>query len=294
MTLAARVAAAQQVIAEAVAQSPRLAFFTSFGKDSLAVMHLARPFGVRTCLTIPNHDEHFDFDFLAALVAAWELDVHVLPQGRAFFCVHRGVPSMLSLVAVSPTTVTLTPTTLPTWEEGDPRPCVCVDEELRTTRGVFPSQDFDGVLGGFKLVDLQRDAACRSLIHTLPDDVIATHIRAHRLDQPHTALSASMTLHLPLLHWTNEEVWEYLEAYQVPYSRRVYDATHAKPAPTRAWCYRCHDPAQPMVVSCPKLGQPVLNVAPKTGETAFTIERLRRLGCFSEAEAALLAAEDSC
>lgn len=72
----------------------------------------------------------------------------------------------------------------------------------------------------------------------------------------------------PLRTWSREDVWKYIERWHLPYDSERYDpaadyrerGTHTSPDYWPA-CTACVDPAQPAVVICPKNGLRLSNSA---------------------------------
>lgn len=80
------------------------------------------------------------------------------------------------------------------------------------------------------------------------------------------AKTADVNLVFPLRHWTDNDIWDYIEQHHVPYDKRRYAGRMETP---NKWlnpdylhaCTACVDPRQPKEVFCPKLNRMVANVS---------------------------------
>lgn len=129
-------------------------------------------------------------------------------------------------------------------------PVVCGLEWLRRPRGTFVAP-WDCFLHGHKSADVDR------MLGPVP---IESDIRQTPQAMPDFAF--------PLRQWTDEDIWEYTRAFDVPVQLTRYDPITGKELPQKernpdwwACCTRCLDPAQPAAVDCPKLNCKVSNVS---------------------------------
>lgn len=285
MTLDEKITHAVAVVREAAAA--RAVCLLSFGKDSTVVMDMARREGIRRCLTVANPDEQQDANFIASLVEAWQLDVRVVGPGRGTFAVVNDRPIFMAMTPLSGEKAAAVPMTFPTWEENDPRILVCVDDALRAHRSTLPPDDVPCVLSGFKRADLQN-GQCGNITNVFTPQQRADY-EARVFSSPTAQVADGLTAYFPLLDWTDADVWEYIDRFRVPVSA-VYGEDKRKRPPTRAWCYRCHDPRLPRTVHCPKRAAPIQNLAAVTQDSDLRVETWRRLGMLFPDHAAELQA----
>jgi hypothetical protein len=235
-----KIAHAQHLIFEWGAD--RAAVMCSFGKDSMVLLHLARETLGKDLPVIYFKHPYFPAKqkFANEIMTSRGLTVHDYPPFAAGVKVK---PEMLELVArygFGENGALDLP--INTCEPVPRRSFICglYDWILRPKAGVitFP---WKTVFMGHKSSDVDPfDGAV-----PLKSD---------------TAMIGGTELVFPLRHWTDEDVWDYTEANQIPYDKRRYfgraeladkwlnpDYIHA--------CTACIDPLETRnAVPCPKLG----------------------------------------
>lgn len=257
---------------------PRI--MSSFGKDSLAVIDLAAQFGIRDVLYIQDLDEVYDEEYIKWVVDQYQLTVTRCGLGRAMFLPFPTQPLLLAFPYVNWQCVTPIPTTMRRWE-GEGR-YVCLDDELRTTRGVVTPVDTDFILIGYKLADVEK-ATC-----PVPQDFLSQSMRDARRDEianrgPVFDLAPGLPAVAPLFWWSDTDTWDYLERNSIPVSPLAY-RSRTKVAPTTQWCTRCHDPAGPSKTWCPKVQADILNTAALSNPLPSRIAELVDLGVLTPDE----------
>lgn len=248
----------------------------SFGKDSLALVHMAAQHGVRDALYLDNIDEIVDAEYIDCIVKRYGLRLHHLPKGRGVLFFVKGTAQFFCFPYVSPTIMLPVPMSLTPWAGSGP--FMCVDEELRADLGTQVNFEFDVLLWGQKCADLlDGGGACLPWFPLLsPEAQQAYHARMTP-PAPHWTLG-SIPCCSPLWDWSQEEVWEYIDHYDLPVSVKVYDGQQRRLHQNLA-CYRCHDPTLPMTVACPKLQQNITNMGAVTAPDGLS--QLQRLGLLS-------------
>jgi hypothetical protein len=80
----------------------------------------------------------------------------------------------------------------------------------------------------------------------------------------------------PLKGWTDEDIWEYTERYNVPQQETRYSVEYRKELPDKHAnsdyahiCISCCNKKSAAVVRCPKLGMMVNNIADKVNYTTL-------------------------
>lgn len=264
----------------------RPAVMCSFGKDSLVLVDLLTRYGVRDVLYLENIDEVVDNEYITTIVERYGLRVHPLPRGRGVLFFVRGTAQFFCYPFVSATTMLSVPMALPPWTGAGAY--LCVDDELRAVHGAVVPYDFDVLFFGNKHVDL-RDGGGACLPWYPMLSAAAQDAYRHRMT-PTTPRWRFQTLVgcSPLLDWTQDDVWAYIDDRHLPVSANVYDAHRQRRLHTTRACYRCHDPNLPATVLCPRVGAPITNLG------AFlppTLAPMVALGLMSEAEAEELHAD---
>lgn len=261
---------------------PRI--FSSFGKDSLAVIHLAAQFDIRDVLYIPDLDEVYDQDFILSVVAKYQLRVTRCALGRAMYLPFKDQPLFMALPFIDETHVTGVPTSMTPWNGSGP--FICLDEELRTTRGVITAEKTDLLLTGFKYADVQK-ATCPIPQDLMPQAMRLARTRAIYDTGPRFDLAPGLPACAPLFYWDDVDVWKFLRESGITVSPRVYDGEQRRDT-TQRWCTRCHDPALPSIVDCPKIRAPILNTAALANPLAERVRQLGVMGVLTHEEAEVL------
>jgi 3'-phosphoadenosine 5'-phosphosulfate sulfotransferase (PAPS reductase)/FAD synthetase len=209
----------------------------SFGKDSMVVIDLASELGVRDVLHIQYADEPEDTDHVAKVVNRYGLNVTMIPQGRATFFFHKGEASLVVFTSIG---VRFFPAPIAITKSADPG-CLCVDDLLRGSAGPVNSLDPDLLIWGRRNADAVEHGASlrflddpRSMIESPPDWQVA-----------------GLRCVSPIVVWTPEEVWGYIEKRGVPVSNSSYADRRDLSGPASA-CWRCHDPSEEAIVDCPR------------------------------------------
>jgi len=258
----------------------------SFGKDSMAVVHLAHLYGVDCVLYLPDEADPEDAGHREGVTALYGLQVEKLLKGRQILAFPNGLPFLIGFVWVSDSVMMPVPTPLPALGTVAETPnYYCVDEELRAEHGVKPNlRDVRCLIFGTKRVDfLSND--CLSYLSGLP---VETRERLIAVEKPYAPLpGTSLMAGFPLWDWTDEDVWEYVEAESVPVSREMYDSRRKQPSEAR-YCYACHNPKGPQVVGCPRYGRAITNLGSYAQED--NVETLVRLGLVPKTVAGALKA----
>lgn len=262
--------------------TPHAALMCSFGKDSLVLVDMLAAHGVRDVLYLENIDEVVDHAYMAAIVDRYNLRLRTLPRGRGVLFFVRGTPQFLCYPFVSPVTMLPVPMALSPWNgEGE---YLCVDEELRATHGTVVDFAYEALFFGNKRCDLlDGGGACLPWFPMLSADAQRAYHARMTPATPFWRLN-EMAACSPLLNWSQADVWEYIEHRQLPTSVKVYDGRQRRLHQNRA-CYRCHDPALPAKVHCPKLGRPITNLGALVPPS---LDALVALGMMSPVEAAEL------
>ena len=257
----------------------------SFGKDSLVLLDLAVPMGVRDVLYLENIDELVDPVYQARIVESYGLRFKLLPKGRGLLFFVNGTAQFFCFPFVSATTMLPVPMGLSPWN-GE-LAFMCVDDELRATHGPVVDYDFDVLFFGQKRVDLlDGGGTCLPWFPQLSEHAQREYHARLTPRGPQWRLGY-LNACSPLYDWAQDDVWDYIEQKKLPVSPIIYDGRKRRLHQNVA-CYRCHDPNLPAKVFCPKLEKEITNLGALSPQGP---ERLVPLGLLNEAELADLARE---
>jgi 3'-phosphoadenosine 5'-phosphosulfate sulfotransferase (PAPS reductase)/FAD synthetase len=230
------------------------ALMCSFGKDSIALLHLARevlPPNPMLAHQYPVPVIHFrnpwfpaKYEFADSITRSWGLEVHdCLP-------INAGVKTkedMIELVAryqFGTGAIDLPINTLPPSPRKD---FACGLQWVYRPRQSSSTWNIKTVFIGHKSSDVDQFEGHVPLKHD-------------------AAKVGEVNMVFPLRHWTDDDIWEYIETNHVPYDKRRYAGRMEVPD---KWlnpdyinaCTNCCDPRnKEKMVLCPKLNKQVENV----------------------------------
>lgn len=253
---------------------------SSFGKDSVALIDVLAPYGVRNVLWMEDADETVDRRYISEIQRRYDLRMVPMSRGRVLFSWIKGRPFFLAFPFLTERHVVVMPTFTPAYEGRGSY--VCVDQELTALRGQPPVVRPSIIFSGQKANDI-GGKGCLELLSLLPDRF--AEIRRQEAASEGAFVEVNgLPMYRPLLEWTDADVWAYLDAHQISVSPLVYQPDHTKVPVARTWCYQCHDPSQPSIVHCPRIDRSILNLAAFHHSDAYALHMLRALGVLSEAE----------
>jgi 3'-phosphoadenosine 5'-phosphosulfate sulfotransferase (PAPS reductase)/FAD synthetase len=247
-----------------IAKSRRPAAMLSFGKDSMVMAHLIRNGSSTFPVDVIYHrDPWFPHknEFADEIIRSWGMTVHDFPPMTAGVKVK---PDMLELVARYSFGI----------REIDIPKNVCRPED-------YPRRDFICGLKDW----IQRPKA---FVMNYPWDTVFIGHRSADVDQfdgpiplkSDTAKGGGVNIVFPLRHWTDAELWDYIEKHSVPvqqprYSGKAEDRWHSNDY-THA-CVACIDPREwrPSVF-CPKLKCLVPNHGAEVFQLRTDVEYIER------------------
>lgn len=249
---AAKVKASLAVIAAALQRFTAPAVMCSFGKDSMAVLHLVRT--LKPDLPVIFHREPFEphkYAYANRVIAEWDLAVYDFPPERTEVQEGGGEIEVMNYYSLGGGRNCALPTGVRAPLEGERFVCALRDLYGKPT-GTF-AYPWDAVFHGHKSADV--------------DPVLG----AVPLAADYALSVDAATAVFPLRTWTDADVWAYLEANGVPLHNQRYikidgrwkersDKTHNPDYITA--CTACMSQDGPRAVRCPKLGgQLVQNVS---------------------------------
>lgn len=250
--LTAKVAAARAIIAAALGRFTAPAIMCSFGKDSMAVLHLVRQ--LEPDLPVIFHREPFEprkYAYANRIIAEWNLAVYDFPPERIEVQENGNELHLMKYYPLGGGKNCGLATGVRPPLEGDKFVCGLRDLYGKPT-GTF-AYPWDLVFHGHKSADVDPVLGALPLFADYALNVEAA------------------TAVFPLRTWTDADVWAYLETNDVPLHADRYikidgrwrdraDKVHNPDYVTA--CTACMRSAGPRSVPCPKLqGQLVQNVS---------------------------------
>lgn len=223
----------------------------SFGKDSLALLHVIRTMGYK--IPVVFHREPFmpkKYEFADRIIRDWDLSVYDYPPTAMGFMTGNGLAHTINYHQAGGKQLARA-TGLHDFTEG--KDYLCALEDLinrpRVGQVEFP---WDICFHGHKSTDI--DPVTGPVPLTI--DILAVEGSSHYA--------------YPLRNWTDQDVWMYLEAAGVPinFSRYLKTEEGYKDNPDKSLnsdyfpaCWRCIDRDEESSVHCPKKNKKVSNVS---------------------------------
>lgn len=220
----------------------------SFGKDSMVLLHLVREtIGLRPVVYHKPPWFGFKNQFANSVIDSWALEVHDYPPVA---CGVKANDHSLELVARYPIGTQGIDLPINIEPPIPRREFVCGLEWLLRPKILGMQYPWQSVFIGHKSSDTDPFEG------EVPLSCDFTH-------------AAGVNIVFPLRHWSDSDVWEYIEEHHVPYDRRRYvghnevedkwenpDYLHA--------CTACIDPRESVEeVYCPKFKKRVKNLGDK-------------------------------
>lgn len=240
MTLDDKITKARDIIREYI--TPMSVLYCSFGKDSMVLLHLTRSMGLDLPV-IFNRIPIFSSKqaFANRIIENWNLTVHSFPPMKVVL-VRSPQLDIINYYSLPNGRTFLMPVGVTPPVEGLPFACGLKDL-LQTPRGIliYPwdtglighkSSDVDPLFGGVPLKDYVA------------------------------IVSPAMKGLFPIRDFTDADIWNYTERFNVPYNEKRYNrADNYREFPAHEnnndyypACMKCLDPNEPETVACPKFG----------------------------------------
>lgn len=196
------------------------AILLSFGKDSVVMLHLARKLGYRwPCISFQDPWWPERYNYAQALSAAWGLEVHTPPAQALMLYEQDGMLQTVTNYGLGTESISL-PRDVIRYDERKPLGNeICLrDDFFRRPLGTmaFP---WDAVAHGQKATDTNPIFG-------------KVGVTVHKKELPEGAPDAIY----PLKNWTDDDVWDYIEANGIPVHEARYDV-----ARRTVWQHRCDD-----------------------------------------------------
>jgi 3'-phosphoadenosine 5'-phosphosulfate sulfotransferase (PAPS reductase)/FAD synthetase len=220
LTLDQKIESAHVTILEALEKGSEPRLLCSFGKDSLVMLDLLAPYGVRKSLFLYDTDEIIDWEYIQKVVDLYKVELIPLSKGRAVFHVLRGTPMLLSFPYITPTCMLPIPTNVHPYQEGD-RKFTCIDHRLRTVYGPALPDNGDLMFLGQKLTDLENNS-CLTVVNSFASRDFAGFVDKLAEQGEHFDIAPGLPACTPIKFWTDDDVWDYIEMRELPWSKKVY------------------------------------------------------------------------
>ena len=226
----------------------------SFGKDSMVMLHLLRAVGIFPQIvfyTSPWFPRKLDF--ARWVIAELDLEVYDYPPIRTSMLYGKGIAAFCDEFQTSSVTTVAVPKNIVEYQEGDDESkFICGVGFFTRPCGTF-CYPWDVAIVGHKDTDSDQ----------IYGDV-PLHTRVLYRD-------AGPDYIYPLKEWTDTDVWDYTEAYQIPVQPDRYDRETRVELADKTFnsdyfeaCIRCVDARKAgQRVFCPKLKTEIMNVSEK-------------------------------
>lgn len=255
MTYTEKIAGARSLIKSVLAAAKNPCVMCSFGKDSIAVLHMVRE---QADLPVVFHREpiqHWKYDYANSLIKEWDLHVVDYPPLGTTVSEAGGELEIVNQYQAGNRHVYL-PTGLRPHIPG--QKLICALEKIYNKPTAQFNYPFDIVFHGHKSVDTDP------ILGAVP------------LNSDVSLNIGSLSAAFPIRHFTNEDVWRYIEENKIPIHHTRYEKSadgwreredkNDNPDYINA-CFRCMSKASGPSVHCPRLNCTVSNISGQLRQT---------------------------
>lgn len=250
-----KVLEARSLICHVLAAAKAPCVMCSFGKDSLAVLHMTRQFAELPVVFHREPFQHHKYDYANRVIREWDLHVIDYPPLNTTISENGGEVEIVNQYQAGNKYVYL-PTGLRP-HVGPGKPLCALDKIYHKPTGSF-NYPFDMAFHGHKTVDVDP------ILGAVPlNSDVAMNV-------------GSISAAFPLRHFTNADVWRYIEENQLPIHDTRYEKVGGEwreredkannPDYINA-CYACMSAASGPSVPCPKFGCNVSNISAQLRRT---------------------------
>jgi len=241
-----KVALAKEFIRECFAASTNPVCLCSFGKDSLVMLHLI--LSIKKVPVIYWREPFFQSKFRHAqqVSEAWDLTVYDYPPTYTDYLCLDNYFDVYNFYDMGSRAYMNLYTGTRNYKETDEKYLCAVNDLIK--RPLVPAYDFrwNCVFHG----------------HKQSDPIYVTD----KIELPKVKIFGNGILALPIKDWTDDEIWEYIHEYNLPYNKERYDdideTRNNDLSPT---CHDCLNPENKDGCYCKKYGCNV-NFVGKTKE----------------------------
>jgi 3'-phosphoadenosine 5'-phosphosulfate sulfotransferase (PAPS reductase)/FAD synthetase len=248
MLLETKIKETEEFLVDCFAKFQNPVFMWSGGKDSMVLLWILR--SMKRILPILFYEDPWfprKYEFAHRIIAALNLEVYDYPPVRVSMLYGRDIPAFVNEYLMSDNMTMALPKNIVEYEDGDEE-YLCGLNFFTRPLGTFV-YPWNLVLIGHKSSD---------------EDQIYGKVP---LRQRIVLRDAGPAYAFPLKDWTDTDVWDYTEKYDVPVQASRYDQAHRQEWKTKYFnsdyfhaCIRCVDRRRAGdTVFCPKLGQHLVN-----------------------------------
>lgn len=203
MNLESKIDEAQNLVYKVLAQAKTPAIMSSFGKDSMVMLHLIR--SLKRDLPVVFYREPFmpkKYRFANAVIDEWDLTVYDYSPLETYMTEKDGCVEIVNAYTTGKRSVFL-PTGICKPEEGEVSLCALHDIYLKATGTyTFP---WDVIFVGHKSTDVDPIQGAVPLSADYANYVDCASIA------------------YPLRHFTDQDIWEYTEKFSLPIHHSRYE-----------------------------------------------------------------------
>lgn len=236
------------LINEALSASKTPIVLCSFGKDSMAMLHLIRT--IKKDIPVLFFKEAFHpkkYIFANSMIHDWDLTVYEYPPTSMEVMHNNGVTELVNLYSLGLGSHLYLPTGIVQKEDSN----VCA------LRDIFNKPKIDNFFYKWDLTFIGHKDSDK--------DVILENVK------PHSSYKAAGLTYFvyPLKDWTDKDVWNYMEKNNIPYNDKRYDKASGYAEfkdytfnnDYHECCYNCINPDQPDTTFCFLENKPVFNIS---------------------------------
>jgi len=222
---------------------------TSFGKDSLVLLHILLQMGYKfPCIFFKEPFMPKKYAFANAVILAWDLQVYDWRPQMTAVQQNGDEFEIQNYYSIGGGHHITCPTGILPPKEGEPFLCAYTDLYNKPVQTGELVHSFDLCLVGHRGDDtdpIYGDAGTEIEYRVNPE---------------------SIDLSFPLAHWSEDDIWQYIHEHKVPYDKARYpDRQQLEDISTNPdyfhACTRCMDQRGPAFVECPKLGMKIENIS---------------------------------
>lgn len=235
---------ALQVIGTQMVRAKRPIVLCSFGKDSIVLLHLCLRFRKVPVIFFRFAKFHEKHAHAMKVMQEWDLEVYDMWPEMVTEYQHGDFFEVLHGYHVSEGAAIHLFSGIRKRRDDEARYLCAVDDLLARPRSFRHSFPWDVVFHGHKGTDDPEIGASGSII------------------EPVSQFGHSQVV-TPFTDWTDEDIWAYIQKYDLPYDRQRYDARDEATSPDKyPTCYRCLDSQMVgQTVDCPKYERSILSIA---------------------------------
>lgn len=244
MTMIEKENAALKLVGEQLRTAINPVILCSFGKDSIVLLHLClrtRKVPVIFLRFAKFHEKHAH---AFAVMRDWDLEVYDLWPAITTYYQSGSFFEVLSSFPTGPRDFIHLFSGIRARRDDEPRYLCAVDDLMQRPKITGMDYPWDVTFLGHKGTDDPELGERGPIV------------------QPVTALG-NTRLVVPFTDWTDDDIWDYIRYYDLPYDRARYDGRDEATSPDKyPTCYRCLDgELRGEMVPCPKSGKMMQNVA---------------------------------